>query len=667
VNSKCSLFAAAVAMACATAQAQEDAVVVTATRFAERALEAPIGMTVIGAERIRNSTARTLPELLAQEAGIVVRDNTGSPDWQVDLRGFGATADQNTLVLLDGQPLNEIELVPVRWSSIPLDSVERIEILRGSGAVLYGGGASGGAINVITRAPRSGERSASLGAAAGSYRTRELRAGAKMAAAPFGVSLNANDFSSDNYRENNRLEQQNLGGDVRTFGAWGHAGVKFGLENQSLQLPGARSAAQLETDRRGASTPRDFATRDGARASVFGSFNLGPAELAVDLGWRDSVRTASQKDYFFGGLFDIYVDTRTDVWTLSPRLRLPYQWLGRRHNLVLGMDADDWNYESRRAGSLETLGAPNALILATQRNQALYLQHNSELSEATKLTLGARQQRVTMSARDLVNPAAYAAGEKLSTPRAWEIALRHALTPASAVYGKVGESFRVATVDESYSQFGGPFFDAIVTLLEPQTSRQRELGVEHRTGRWRARASAYHYDLQNEIHFFAPTFTNINLPPTLRRGLELDVSFAFSRSLTLFANASGVQARFREGTIGGVDVAGKTIPLVPRRTANTGLAWQPANRTTVSAVARYVGEQRYDNDQANTFPSRMPSYWTADVQIAREIGKLFVRFAINNAFDRRYYSYAIRNAAGTSFNAYPQRERNVLLSAEYRM
>jgi iron complex outermembrane receptor protein len=624
-------------------------------------------MTVIGAERIRTSTARTLPELLGQEAGIVVRDNTGSPDWQVDLRGFGAAADQNTLVLVDGQPLNEIELVPVRWSSIPLDSIERIEILRGSGAVLYGAGASGGAINIITRSPRAGERSATVGAAAGTYRTRELRAGMKAAAAPLGLSLSANDYRSDNYRENNRLEQQNIVGEARAFGAWGHAGVRLGLENQNLQLPGARTEAQLQTDRRGASTPRDFAARDGARASLFASFNVGEAELAAELGWRDSVRTASLKDYFFGGLFDIYTDTRTDVWTFSPRLRLPYRLLGWRHSLVAGFDGDDWDYESRRAASLETLGTPNAHIFAAQRNQAVYVQHNSELSEATKLTLGARKQRVTMSARDSVNPAAYAAGEKVSTPHAWEVGLRHALTPAWAVHGKVGRSFRVATVDESYSQFGGPLFDAIVTLLEPQTSRQHELGVEHRDGSWRARASAYHYALQNEIHFFAPTFSNINLPPTLRRGLEIDVSFAASARLTLFANASAVQARFREGTIGGVDVSGKTIPLVPRRSANTGLTWQPANRTTVSAVARYVGEQRYDNDQANTFGSLMPAYWTADVQIAREIGKFFLRFALNNAFDRRYYSYAIRNAAGTSFNAYPQRERNVLLSAEYRM
>jgi len=71
---------------------QLDPVVVTATRFPEDRLDAPVGMTVISAEDIAKSTARTLPEILSQQGNIVIRNTTGSPDQQVDLRGFGVTA-----------------------------------------------------------------------------------------------------------------------------------------------------------------------------------------------------------------------------------------------------------------------------------------------------------------------------------------------------------------------------------------------------------------------------------------------------------------------------------------------------------------------------------------------------------------------------------------------
>ena len=237
---------------------QDDAVVVTATRFAERALSAPVGMSIINADRIRDSTARNLPQLLAQEAGIVTRDVSGSPDLQVDLRGFGAGADQNTLVLVDGQRLNEIELVTVRWSSIPLDAIERIEILRGSGAVLYGGGATGGTINIITRSPRPQSRTATLRAAKGSLGQREQSGAVSVAGERLGMTLRFNDQAADNFRANNRHEQQNIDGEMRLISSVGHVALKFGFENQSLQLPGARTRAQLVSNPRGATTPRSW-------------------------------------------------------------------------------------------------------------------------------------------------------------------------------------------------------------------------------------------------------------------------------------------------------------------------------------------------------------------------------------------------------------------------
>jgi len=231
----------------------------------------------------------------------------------------------------------------------------------------------------------------------------------------------------------------------------------------------------------------------------------------------------------------------------------------------------------------------------------------------------------------------------------------------------VGQSFRLPTVDEVYSQFGGPLFDPIVALLEPQTSRDYELGAEYRTATLRLRASAFAMYLSNEIYFFAPTFSNINLPPTLRQGVEIDTSAAISPSVSLFGNVSLTDARFREGAIGSVNVSGNVIPLVPRVKANAGIAWQLAPNTRFSGVVRYVGTQYYDNDQTNTFPSLMPAYTVIDVKFAQTISKLTVGLALNNLSNKAYYSYAIRNGAGTSFNAYPQADRTFLLTAEYRV
>ena len=670
------LIVAALAWACASrllAQSpDEPSVVVTATRFPEQRLDAPIGMTVITAKQIAESAAKTLPQLLSQEAGIVTRDSTGGPDWQIDMRGFGITGDQNTLVLLNGQRLNEIELTTIGWTAIPLDSVERIEILRGSGSVLYGGGATGGTINIITKIPPPGATSATVGGSVGTYGTREIRAGGNVAGQNIGFNVFANDYASDNYRANNRVEQKNLSSSVRLFGAQGDIALKVDLDSQDLRLPGVRTAAELETDPRGTSTPGDFATRDGARVALAGSYDLGFGQFAAELGYRDTTRTSLFKDYSGFGA-DTYTDTSSKVWSFTPRMKMLYGALGIQNNLVVGIDLDYWDYLSRRAPSQDLLDTPptpanpTAHVTATQRDQAFFAQHHSAFGEGTKVTLGARWQRSTIAAQDAFNPAAYASGSKTSTPLAWEIALRQELTATTAVYGRVGQSFRLPTVDEVYSQFGGPLFDPIVALLDPQTSRDYELGAEYRTTTLSLRASAFTMHLSNEIYFFAPTLSNINLPPTLRRGVEFDASAAISPAVSLFGNLSLTDARFRDGVIGSVDVSGNVIPLVPRVKINAGIALQLAPNIRFSGVARYVGTQYYDNDQTNTFPSRMPAYTVVDVRFMQTIGKLTVGIAINNLFNKLYYSYAIRNGAGTSFNAYPQADQTFLLTVEYRL
>lgn len=651
---------------CAFAQISDEEVIVTATRFPEQRLDAPIGMTVITAKQIAESAARTLPQLLSQEAGIVTRDNTGSPDSQIDLRGFGITGDQNTLVLLNGQRLNEFELTTIGWSAIPLDSIERIEVLRGSGSVLYGGGATGGTINIITKAPPQGARAASLGGSAGTYGTGEVRVSASAAGQSAGFNVFASDLVSDNYRDNNRLEQKNANASARLFGPQGDLGLVIDVDSQNLRLPGARTAAQLETDPRGTATPDDFATRNGARTSLGGSYDLGFGRLAADLGYRDVTRTSFLKDPSGGG-FDTFTDTHSKVWSFTPRLKIPYGGPGAQSSLVVGVDLDYWDYLSKRAVSRDQIDTnPTADVTATQRDTAAFAQHNTAFDTGTKLTLGLRWQRTTMSAADSVNPAAYANGSKTSNPLAWEVGVRQDLGPTTAVYARAGQSFRLPTVDEVYAQFGGPVGDAIVTLLDPQTSHDYEVGAEHRSGALRVRASVFAIYLTNEIFFFVPTFSNINLPPTYRRGVELDASAAVSPAVSLFANVSVTDARFREGSIGGIDLGGKVVPLVPRWKANAGVAWQLGPQTRFSGVARYVGSQYYDNDLDNTFGTRMPPYTVVDVKFTQTVERLTLGIAINNLLNKFYYSYAVSSRSSPNFNAYPQADTTFLATAEYR-
>lgn len=652
-------------------------VVVTATRFSQRIEKLPIGVSIINAEQIKNSAASTLPELLQQLAGVHTRNVDGSPDPQIDMRGFGITGNQNTLVLLDGQRMNENELTGIRWSTVPLDSIERIEVLRSSGAVTYGAGATGGVINIVTRAATPGRVTGTGGLSFGSYSGTEFNGTLNAAGKNLGLALSGNALQTDNYRVNNALRQMNLQGDLRYQFTGGRALLKFGLDDQKLELPGNRTEAQLQTDRKGTSTPRDFSTREGAFITLRGEKSTGFGELAADLSFRDNHRTALFDDYNLDAFNSkTFVNSRSDVWLFNPRVKLPFQAFGLEHELVMGVNLEWWDYRSKRLTGPETVpGSASADtlltdVVATQQNRAIYLQHAATLPKATVVTLGGRLQWVDNKASDRFNFAVHARDQQSRIVYAYDAGVRQPLGADFSFYGKFGRSFRIATVDENYNQFGGPAFDSIVKILEPQTAHTGELGLDYQHGPVRARTSLYRTSLNNEISFINIDpflfFTNTNLPPTRRQGVELEASWAVTNAIDIFGNYTYTDARFREGNFAGVDVSGNIIPLVPRHRAAAGGTFRFAAKTNLAATMNYVGEQVFDNDQANTATRRMPDYVTVDLKLTHQVNKLLLSMAVNNLFDEKYFSYAIRNSAGTSFNALPARERNVWLTIKYQ-
>lgn len=113
-----------------SAEAMTDEIMVTASRFPDAGLSAPIGARIITARQIADSGASNIAEALNRLGGVHIRqDLFGGTNPGLDLRGFGVTGDQNTLVLVDGVRLSENELLAARLSGIALNSVERIEIL----------------------------------------------------------------------------------------------------------------------------------------------------------------------------------------------------------------------------------------------------------------------------------------------------------------------------------------------------------------------------------------------------------------------------------------------------------------------------------------------------------------------------------------------------------
>ena len=666
-----------------------DEVVVTATRFADKYIDTPVNVTVITADNIRNSTAKTLPELLSEQAGITIHDFFGNnaATTTVDMRGFGVTGGQNTLILLDGRRLGDIDLSGVQWSSIPFAAIERIEIVRGSGAVMYGAGASAGVINIITRSPVAGGPTASISARAGSYDLYEGQISASVMGERAGISVTGSNLDSRGYRDNNRNRQSNALADIRWFTDSGEISFKAGSDNQGVRLPGARQVQPsvgvnlLNTDRRGTATPLDYAQRTGNQLLLDWRQNVAFGEFILGAGYRDKRQTA----YFDFGGFPDYRVTDLNVWSFTPRLRIAQPLFGADNTLVIGYDQYRWDYQLRKSISTAAIAQPVNNIKAIQETRAIYAHNTTRLGERATLVAGWREERIKTTANDNYDATAPGGAFGSGAPAdsqsisayASELGMRYQLAPSFALVGKLGRSFRYANVDEIYETT--PAFTAQFQFLRPQVNQSTELGFELKDRRGGLRATLFNINVNDEVHLdaFTSGIGNTNLPPSRRRGLELDGRWKSGEALTVSAAYSYTEARFREGRLAGgggfgaffanVALAGKLVPLVPQHKANLTASWTFATGTRLSAAATYVASQLMDNDEGNTLGVTIPAYAVADLKLTHVHGAWRLSAGINNLFDREYFNYAVRSnqvAAADRYNAYPLPGRNAFLAIE---
>ena len=225
-------------------------VVVSATRSEQSTVTIPASITIISREHIEQSGARHIAELLRGQGGIQISDPFGDGSrTSVGMRGFGETANANTLILVDGRRLNNIDIGVPDLNSISLKDVKRIEIIQGSAGTLFGDQAVGGIINIITETPEALHAFAEAGL--GSYNGYDFRAGVShLLDNGFSYRLTLEKKETDNYRDHNELDYENL---AARFG-YEHASGSILIEGQHvderLNTPAALFAAEVAADRR---------------------------------------------------------------------------------------------------------------------------------------------------------------------------------------------------------------------------------------------------------------------------------------------------------------------------------------------------------------------------------------------------------------------------------
>ena len=417
-------------------------VLITGSRFASAPELAPIGATVITADEIRRAGVADVNQAIRKIGGVYGRQSLdSSPDFALDLRGFGTNSSQNMVVVLDGVRMNENELASPVLSTIPIETVERIEIIRGGSAVLYGEGATGGVIQIVTkrpgkrRRPRLGAAPKSASSASTTCAHRSRKAGKASRSTPPSATRAPTTTAPTAASARPRFS----GGAQWTLGA-GRVGVRIDSARQDSRFPGSLTLAQFQADPRQSLTPNDFGSLDSDRISAFVEQRVGGVELAAELSHREKTVKAH-----YVSIRASAIDPTWPTTASRPSFRRACAtWRSSAAcstKLVAGVDLIRWK---------RVTNADFSKADASQDSKAIYLRDEIRWDAAHNGRFVARRpprsvrQGLRRSAR---LPAG--AGKQLAIAERVGSAGQLRVLPRVTLHAKAGQSYRMANVDEN--------------------------------------------------------------------------------------------------------------------------------------------------------------------------------------------------------------------------
>lgn len=616
-----------------------DEVVVTGTRSEQEVEKIPASVAVITSEDIKKSGAQSVPDILRNLGGVSVRDLNGNGNNQVvDLGGFGETADRHVAVVVNGRRVNPIDMSNVRWTLIPVDNIERIEVLYGSGAVLYGDNAMGGVINIITKDIKEGI-SFDAELLAGNLGNKRAHGLFNYNKGAFGIQFGLEGSENDGYRERTASERKGIYGKVQAYPT---DTILLSLElnsgNSEYQLPGALSEEQMNENRRQAVNRND----EGEDEDLF--IGLG-AEFDFEKKGTLTLRANNREEDIESDMasWSSFMMIESDTDGINTQYVLDSILLNHANRLTVGIDYYDTDYDVYRGASK---GVKTDSFDHTKKTISYYAQDEYTILDSLILNAGLRYEDpeidLLSNVYDTPNRHSYNDSET-----AWHLGLSYNITPGYNVYTRVYEAFRYPAVDEFTSLFTG----AINTGLKQETSKGYELGARLTiTPDMTVNARIYTMNLEDEITYSNVTWQNENLDKTRHQGAEVDFRYQPCAYAALFGNIGYSDAEFRQG-----ENDGKQIPLVPEWKYNLGIDMNYKN-INGKIQYNYVDKRYFGSDYTNT-QKMMEDYQTVDIYLGYEIkkGEIFVN--VKNIFGEEYSDYGYYNSWGPDFyNYYPMPE-----------
>lgn len=601
-------------------------VVVTATKDESLIENYPGSVQVITRQDIEKTPAKDIAELLKMIAGVEVHKRS-EEEFTVDIRGFnnGAGNAARIILLINGMPAKNGDGL-LDWSLVDLNDIEKIEIVRGNIAHMYGDGAIAGVINIITTTKPLKSYSF-LELNYGSYNKFGTFVGIKRRLKNGFYNIKVNYEKSKGYRKNNEYDKKNI-----------NLGISH-LLNPDTEIEGNINYVDAEYIYPGSLTREDI-------EQFSEQWSTGPDIQNYNIFLLN------------GRLKHIYSpDTHLNLWIGYKHRKYDYPLWGTSYtNSIYGIELQGIkkfnitkHLNEKIIGGVD-LKKEEMLASSTNRLESevsgIYLKNDLIIYKRVILTSGYRFDLI-----DNIYSNTLKTNKKIYRLDNTRIGVLLKFIEDSEFYLSWSKSMRIPSRDEIFNFSTGELY-----LLKSEIANNYEIGFRSSPVDYLSlNANIFYMKVEDEIVYTGSV--NTNFKEITHKGIESHIKIMPFKMIDVSLSYNYQKIYFSKGRY-----KGNTLPLSPENIFSGRISISPLNGLIISHISRWRDKCYIANDLENT-QERLKAYWVSDLKLKYKTTKAKIEISIYNLYNERYTEYAGISSWTGKIGYYPSPRRNYELSA----
>lgn len=656
----------------------DDTVVKSTTGFETSIRKVVANPTVVTAKEIEEKHYKTVLDVLRDMPAVNIMSNTfGS---MVDLRGQGGTdgnsggAKKNVQILVDGIAVNSLEtsMTSTPINTIAVENIEKIEVIPGGGAVLYGSGTAGGVINIITKSGK-GLRG-NVGFDVNSFDGNKDSFSIGNTFGKFDVDLSYSNNKAGGYRDDSKNDSEYFQGKVK-YNISDKQNIEFKYANygEERNLLDNLTKEKLDADRNQGDSLIDTMETDKDDYVITYNNKLSDSlDLNVVAFHQQTAMKMNQ--HMMPAIPPSKWRFEDKKKGIKPKLKYSY---GDDSSVIFGLDYID--NTGGRYGIINTPQMPPIppiLYNTKYRNISLgketlagfvmnnYKYNNFEFNQ------GIRYEKSDYDIkRGNLNKS------KDESNIAYELSGNYLYSDTGKTYLRYERGFTAPQPALLTNKYGGNYY---LNDLDSETYNSLELGVTDFIGKTSVNMSVYYSSMKDELYTYMSegmmnsNILNYNIDETERYGMEIRLEQYFDK-LTLSQGYQYTHAEIKEGRekkisaggdiTPGEDISGNKIAGVPEHKLTLGARYDVTEKLNLNGEVVYNGNSYIDN--ANKY-NKLNSYIVANIRANYKYNEDVTIYAgINNLFDEKYNNSM--SYSGGEYTYDPAAERNYYAGFSYTL